>query len=67
MRMQGFKPKELLRIFHDHGWQEVKSKGSHIKFIHPDHDKVISIPLGHKKELSRPLVQRLLKEAKIII
>ena len=62
--MKGFKPDELRKIFHNDGWIEVKGKGSHIKFFHPQSNITISLPLGHKKEVSRPLTHRLLKQAK---
>ena len=67
MHMKGFKPDELRKIFYNNGWTEVKGKGSHIKFFHPQHNITISLPLGHKKEVSRPLTTRLLKQARITI
>lgn len=67
MHMQGYKPEKLRKVFRDDGWIEIKAKGSHIKFFHPQRNITISLPLGHKKELSRPLVCRILKETKITI
>jgi len=69
--MRGFKPREFIEVLHKNGWKEVsrtsKGKGSHTNFKHPNYEIVITIPTGHKEELSRPLAQRLLKQAKIII
>jgi predicted RNA binding protein YcfA (HicA-like mRNA interferase family) len=68
MRMQGFKPQEMIRIVHKNGWKEVGNlKGSHLKFIHPDFKEHLEIPVGHNQELSRPLIKRLIKQFHLVI
>lgn len=69
--MRGFKPNEFIKVLHNNGWKEAsrisKGKGSHVNFKHPEHEIILTVPLGHKQELSRPLTVRLLKQAKITI
>jgi predicted RNA binding protein YcfA (HicA-like mRNA interferase family) len=69
--MRGFKPREFIEVLHKNGWKEVsrtsKGKGSHTNFKHPNYEIVITIPIGHKKELSRPLITRIIKQAQITI
>lgn len=68
MRMAGFKPKEMIRIVHQNGWKEVgEIKGSHLKFTHPNFKEHLEIPVGHTKELSRPMVKRLIKQFHLVI
>lgn len=61
--MKEYKTKDFIKLFERHGW-ELKSKGSHFKYVKQGFELTISIPV-HGKTISLPLARRLLKEANI--
>ncbi len=35
--------KTIIRILKEHGWQEVRSKGSHVTFKHPEKRELVTV------------------------
>lgn len=57
-------PSSLIRVLEQRGWRQVRTKGSHRYFRHPDSTFLISVPV-HPKDLKRGLLSDTLKEAGI--
>ena len=64
MRMQGYTYREFSDLLKNNGWQPQHRKSSHVTYSKPNCNKIITL-VADKKELSRPLCKRLLKEAGI--
>ena len=54
--------KELIKQLNKLGWQEVRIKGSHHQFKHPNKDYLITVP-HPKRDLPKGTVQKILKQA----
>jgi predicted RNA binding protein YcfA (HicA-like mRNA interferase family) len=52
MGLMPMKVREVIRLLEMHGWVEVRSKGSHRHFKHPDQASVITVPGNDGKELA---------------
>lgn len=65
MRMQEFKAKEFIDLLLKNGWEFISQNGSHKKYKKHGCSNHIAVPIHKAKELSRPLTQRLLREAGI--
>ncbi len=46
------KVREVIRLLQTHGWREMRSKGSHRQFKHPNQPCVITVPGNEGKELA---------------
>ena len=46
------KVREVIRLLEKSGWQEMRSKGSHRHFKHPQQPCVITVPGNEGKELA---------------
>jgi len=57
------KVRELVRSLERHGWIEIRSRGSHRHFKHPDHPQLITVPGNEGKELAPGTLQSILKKA----
>ena len=57
------KVREVVRLLEKHGWQEMRSKGSHRHFKHPDQSYVITVPGNEGKELAPGTLNAILKKA----
>jgi predicted RNA binding protein YcfA (HicA-like mRNA interferase family) len=57
------KTSELIKMLTTAGWEEVRQKGSHKIFRHPNHPSNISVPEHGKKDLGKGLVKAILREA----
>ena len=64
MRMKGYTYRDMADILRKNGWEINHRKSSHVSFKKSNCDKIVTI-VADKKELSRPLCKRLLKEAGI--
>lgn len=58
------KPRELVKLLIDNGFEEKSQNGSHKKLFNPKTNKTIIVPI-HSKELKRGTEQGILKEAGI--
>jgi predicted RNA binding protein YcfA (HicA-like mRNA interferase family) len=57
------KVREVVRLLEKHGWIEMRSKGSHLHFKHPDEAAVITVPGNDGKELAPGTLNAILKKA----
>ncbi len=57
------KVRELIRALEQLGWTEIRSKGSHRHFKHPEHPQLITVPGNGGKELAPGTLQSILKKA----
>lgn len=64
--MQAITTKQFSDLLLQYGWKINHRKGSHITFVRAGFNYHITI-VERKKEISRPLAQRLLKQAGIQI
>jgi predicted RNA binding protein YcfA (HicA-like mRNA interferase family) len=55
--------REVIRLLEEHGWKELRSKGSHRHFKHPDQRWVITVPGAEGKELAPGTLNAILKKA----
>ena len=53
IRLMPMKVREVIRLLEQHGWVEMRSRGSHRHFKHPDEAFVITVPGNDGKELAR--------------
>jgi predicted RNA binding protein YcfA (HicA-like mRNA interferase family) len=57
------KVREVIRLLEKHGWVEMRSRGSHRHFKHPDSPAVITVPGQEGKELAPGTLNAILKKA----
>jgi predicted RNA binding protein YcfA (HicA-like mRNA interferase family) len=56
---------ELLKLLSDKVWIEIRQKGSHKIFRHPEIGENISIPYHSGREVKKGMLQAILKKAGI--
>jgi predicted RNA binding protein YcfA (HicA-like mRNA interferase family) len=56
------KVKELIRILEQDGWVLISTKGSHMKFLHPNKPGNIIVPYHANKTLGKGFVINTLKK-----
>ncbi len=57
------KVREVIQLLQRHGWREMRSKGSHRHFKHPEYPYVITVPGADGKELAPGTLNSILKKA----
>lgn len=57
------KVREVIQLIEQHGWVEIRSKGSHRHFKHPSRALVITVPGTGGKELAPGTLNAILKKA----
>jgi predicted RNA binding protein YcfA (HicA-like mRNA interferase family) len=57
------KVRELIHLIEHRGWVDIRSKGSHRHFNHPNHPHLITVPGNRGKELAPGTLQSILKKA----
>ncbi len=57
------KVREVVRLLEEHGWKEIRSKGNHRHFKHPEQRYVITVPGNEGKELATGTLNAILKKA----
>ena len=55
--------KEVIRKLKDAGWVEIRSKGSHHQFAHPDRPGTVTVPCHAGKDLSMLVVKSVEKQS----
>jgi len=55
--------REVIRLLEQHGWVEMRSRGSHRHFKHPDLQFVITVPGQDGTELAPGTLNAILKMA----
>jgi len=63
MSVMPMKVREVIRLLERHGWVEMRSKGSHRHFKHPNQACVITVPGQAGKELAPGTLTAILKKA----
>ncbi|MCX7735362.1 MAG: type II toxin-antitoxin system HicA family toxin [Candidatus Kapabacteria bacterium] len=58
------KPNEIIKILNNFGFIEIRQKGSHKQFKHPD-GRVTTIPFHQGRDISPILLKQILKDIKI--
>ena len=53
----------MIRLLEKHGWVEMRSRGSHRHFKHPNESSVITVPGNEGKELAPGTLNDILKKA----
>src|SRR5579862_4905606 len=62
-RAMPMKVREIIRLLERNGWKEIRSKGSHRHFTHPDRRRLITVPGNEGKELAPGTLHAILKMA----
>ena len=57
------KVREVIQLLEKNGWTEMRSKGSHRHFRHPDQPYVVTVPGTGGKELAPGTLNAILKRA----
>jgi len=57
------KVRELIQLLEKQGWREIRSKGSHQHFKHPDEPHLVTVPGNDGKELATGTLNAILKKA----
>ncbi|MCF2486972.1 type II toxin-antitoxin system HicA family toxin [Dyadobacter sp. CY347] len=55
--------KELIRLLEKQGWEEVRTRGSHRMFKHPDSDRTIPIAFHGHRDIPIGTLRKILKQA----
>jgi predicted RNA binding protein YcfA (HicA-like mRNA interferase family) len=56
-----FKPREVIKALRDLGFEEVRQRGSHKLFKHPD-GRVTTVPVHRGRDLSPSLLRQILRD-----
>ena len=57
------KVREVIKLLEENGWMEMRAKGSHRQFKHPQERFVITVPGNEGKELAPGTLNAILKKA----
>jgi predicted RNA binding protein YcfA (HicA-like mRNA interferase family) len=57
------KTSEIIKIIEDDGWKQIRQKGSHIQFNHPEKKGLVTIPYHGNKDVPKWLAVSILKQA----
>jgi predicted RNA binding protein YcfA (HicA-like mRNA interferase family) len=63
MSLMPMKVRELIRLLEKHGWMEMRSKGSHRHFKHPNRPLVVTVSGNEGKELAPGTLNAILESA----
>lgn len=63
--MKGYKPQKFIKLLIDNGWELSHYDSNHYTYKKINHSNIITVPTHKRKEMSRPLVCKLLKMAGI--
>jgi predicted RNA binding protein YcfA (HicA-like mRNA interferase family) len=63
MSLMPLKVREVIRLLEKGGWVEMRSKGSHRQFRHPNRAVVITVPGNEGRELAPGTLNGILKKA----
>jgi predicted RNA binding protein YcfA (HicA-like mRNA interferase family) len=57
------KVRDVIRLLEQNGWAEMRSRGSHRNFKHPQKPSVVTVPGNDGKELAPGTLNVILKKA----
>ena len=55
------KPREVVRLLERHGFVEVRQRGSHKQFRHPD-GRQTTVPMHEGRDLAPPLLRQIARD-----
>ena len=55
--------REVVRALERAGWVEVRSRGSHARFAHPDHAEHVTVPVHSGEIIGPDLLKYILRQA----
>jgi predicted RNA binding protein YcfA (HicA-like mRNA interferase family) len=55
--------REVIRLLEQNGWTEMRSRGSHRNFKHPEKPSMVTVPGSDGKELAPGTLNAILKKA----
>lgn len=58
------KARDVMRVLHSIGFQEIRQSGSHIFFQHPD-GRTTLVPRHNGEDIGRGLLRQILREAEL--
>lgn len=64
MKLKPISAQELIRILHNLGFQEVRQKGSHKYFKHPD-GRATVVPVHPGRDIGKGLLRKIINEIEI--
>lgn len=56
------KVKEVIKLLHNNGWYECRSRGSHMQFMHKDKKGLVTVPI-HSGDIPKGTLNSILKQA----
>lgn len=59
--------KQVIQLLKEGGWVEVRQNGSHKILKHPLKKNNISVPIHSAKDLKKGLLNRIIKDAELIL
>jgi predicted RNA binding protein YcfA (HicA-like mRNA interferase family) len=63
MGLMPMKVRDVIRLLAEHGWIEMRTRGSHRHFKHPDQAMVVTVPGNEGKDLAPGTLNAILKKA----
>jgi len=57
------KVRDVIHLLEERGWKQIRTKGSHRHFKHPDQRFVVTVPGNEGKELAPGTLNAILKKA----
>ncbi|MDQ2809501.1 MAG: type II toxin-antitoxin system HicA family toxin [Chloroflexota bacterium] len=57
--------KQMRAVLHNLGFAEVRQRGSHVFFRHPD-GRTTTVPNHPGRDLARPLIREILREIRLL-
>ena len=57
------KVREVIQLLERHGWEEIRTKGSHRHYKHPQQPLLVTVPGNAGKELAPGTLNAILKKA----
>ena len=55
--------RDVIRLLEQNGWREVRSRGSHRHFKHPNERLIVTVPGNEGKELAPGTLNAILRKA----
>lgn len=55
--------RELDKLLRENGWVQVRSKGSHFQYKHPDRPNTIAVPNHNGKDIKQGTAKNIMKQA----
>ena len=56
------KAREVIQLLESHGWRQVRQKGSHRQYRHPDKPELVTVP-DHPGDMKPGTLNSILKKA----